>query len=234
MSAPEQSFGDRVLASPTVQTLAIFVLVFVAMRLLAGIWPALAALFVLSTPITVQPWTLVTSVYSHASLGHLLSNSLVLLLVGLPLERATTSWAFHLFFVATGAIAGLSQVWAVEVMALVTAGLEFLLGWLIEVPTVDGNIGVLGASGAVFAMLGYHATGNRLSSQLFSSISIPWWAQTAAFVVLAVAVTLWTAAPGVALFAHFVGLLLGLVAGRVGLLPRTRSAGDRERDRPRA
>jgi membrane associated rhomboid family serine protease len=231
MSAPERSLGDRILASPTVQTLVIFVVVFVAMQFLAGIWPALAALFVLSTPITVQPWTLVTSVYSHASLGHLISNSIVLLLVGLPLERATTSWAFHLFFVATGAIAGLSQVWAVETMALVTAGLEFLLGWFIEVPTVDGNIGVLGASGAVFAMLGYHLTGNRVSSQLLGSFSIPWWAQVAAFAVLAVAVTLWTAAPGVALFAHFVGLLLGLVAGRMGLLPSTRATGDRDGSR---
>lgn len=231
MRRPQPSLGDRVLASPTVQTLSAFVVVFVAINVLVGIWTGFATLFVLQTPITVQPWTLVTSVYSHASVGHLLANSLMLVLVGIPLERATTAWAYHLFFVVSGAIAGLSQVWAVEALALATALLNALIGWVVTVPTVEGNVGVLGASGAVFAMLGYIITGNRVSTGLFRTVSIPDWVQAAFIVTVAVGITLWTASPGVALFAHFVGLLIGLIAGRVGVLPTDRGASG-SRDNP--
>lgn len=228
MSRPERSPGDRILASPTVQTLVAFLVVFVAMHALAGVWEGFLHLFVLSSPITAKPWTLVTSVYSHAGLGHLIGNSVALVLVGLPLERATKSWAFHLFFVTTGAVAGLSQIWAVEVLALLFAVLEFLVGWLVAVPTVEGEVAVLGASGAVFAMFGYVLAGNRLADGLLRAYPVPGWLQVGAFLVVAVAITWWTAAPGVALVAHFVGLLVGLVAGRVGVLPTDRSGTARE------
>jgi len=219
MSRPDRSLGDRVLASPTVQTLVAFLVVFVSMRLLVPFWDGFLHLFVLSSPILAKPWTIVTSVYSHASLGHLLANSVMLLFVGIPLERATRSWAYHLFFVLTGAIAGLSQIWAVGALSFATDVLNVLIGWLVTVPTVEANVGVLGASGAVFAMLGYHLTGNRLSSGLLEAVPVPDWVQLAGMVVVAIAITLWTASPGVALFAHFVGLMLGLIAGRINLLP---------------
>ncbi len=199
--------GLGLLASPTVQTLAIFVVVYVFMRFLVFLFPPLLGLFTLSSPVG-EPWTLVTSVYAHANLGHLLANSVVLVLVGLPLEYSTTTPAYHAYFVTTGAIAGAANVYAASL--------------------TSGAVAVIGASGAVFAMLGYLLAGNRLSRGVFRRVELSLTAQVAVFAVLAAVLTVVTASPGVALVAHFVGLLLGLVAGRAGLLPE-RTSTPRER-----
>jgi membrane associated rhomboid family serine protease len=47
---------------------------------------------------------------------------------------------------------------------------------------------------------------------------VPTWLTLLVFLVIAAAVTVATASPGVALIAHFAGLFVGLVAGRVGVL----------------
>ena len=64
--------------SPTLDTLAVFAVVFLLQRLLpvAGI----AGWFVLAPPLDARPYTLVTSVYAHAGLGHLLANAVALVL----------------------------------------------------------------------------------------------------------------------------------------------------------
>ncbi|MFC4988245.1 MULTISPECIES: rhomboid family intramembrane serine protease [Saliphagus] len=184
-------------AGPLLETLGLFAVVALA-QLVAGAAGAMTGLFVLSAPVTNDPWTVVTSVYAHGGLGHLLSNSLALVVFGWPVARATTRVRFHAFFVATGAVAGLAQIW---VMGLFGA-----------------HAGVLGASGAVFALLGYLVAGNRLSSGIAAWVSVPRWVTVLVFLVLAAAVTVATAAPQVALVAHFVGFLLGLLAGRAGVL----------------
>ena len=186
--------------SPTVQTLAVmgvvFVVQFVVGTFLSG--TAVAALFVLALPLSVDPWTIITSVYAHAGFGHLLLNAVALVIVGLVVERATTRLRFHAFFLATGALAGIVQVLA--------SGL------------VGPPVGVLGASGAIFALAGYVLAANPVSNTAFGFVQPSRRVQVVAFVVLAVVVTLVSAAPGVALVAHFVGLLVGLVAGRMRLL----------------
>ncbi|WP_323174808.1 rhomboid family intramembrane serine protease, partial [Natrialba sp. PRR66] len=94
-----------------------------------------------------------------------------------------------------------------------TAGIvQVLLKSLIAEP-----IPVLGASGAVFALLGYVLTGNRLASGFFSRFDLSPPVQLLGFAVLAAVVTVATGAPDVALIAHFTGFLLGLVAGRIGV-----------------
>lgn len=157
-------------------------------------------LFVLESPVTARPWTVVTSVYAHAGLGHLLANSLALVVVGLLVERRTTRLRFHAFFVTTGVAAGIAEIW---------------LGG------VFGSRGVLGASGAIFALLGYLLAGNVVARRVLDRIALSARAQIAVFVALAIVVTLATGAPGVALIAHGTGLLLGLVAGRLQLLDVT-------------
>ena len=188
-------------AGPLLETLGLFAVVAVA-QFVAGAAGAIGGLFVLSAPIRNDPWTIVTSVYAHGSLGHLLSNSLALLVFGWPVARATTRLRFHAFFVTTGAVAGLAQIWVMGLFGVHT--------------------GVLGASGAVFALLGYLVAGNRLSAGLASWISVPRWVTVLVFLALAAAVTIATAAPRVALVAHFVGFLLGLLAGRAGVLQPSR------------
>ena len=190
-------------ASALFETLFLILAVFVLQQLaaLAGV---LGGLFVLAPPITTDPWTIVTSVYAHDGFGHLLSNAIALLLVGWPVARATTAWRFHGFFLTTGAIAGLSQI-------VLTAQLAFL-------PGISASPGVVGASGAVFALMGYLLAGNRLSGMLAGIVELPRWVGVLVFVTIAVVVTLATAQPGVALVAHFTGLLVGLLAGRARLL----------------
>ncbi|SEW13292.1 rhomboid family intramembrane serine protease [Natrinema salifodinae] len=192
-------------SSPILELLVVFVLVFVAQGIttLAGV---MSALFILAPPLTANPWTIVTSVYAHSGLGHLVSNSLALLVFGWPVARATTRLRFHAFFAATGAVAGVSQI--------VVTGALAPLPFVPVAPTP----GVLGASGAVFALLGYLVASNRLSTGLASFVTIPRWLSVLAFVGLAIAITLATASPGVALIAHFAGFLVGLVAGRARVL----------------
>ncbi|WP_435334802.1 rhomboid family intramembrane serine protease [Haloarchaeobius sp. TZWWS8] len=185
--------------SPTLDLLVVFVLVYTVQSLvqllgLVGLAGVHTFLFVLHAP-SAQPWALVTSVYAHGSLGHLLSNAVALALVGFPLERYTTRLRFHVFFVVAGALAGYAEV-------LLAAG----------------PVGVLGASGAVFALYGYVLGGNRVTDGLLARLGLPGWVEYAAFAAIAIVVTLATGAPGVALIAHFTGFVVGVAAGRARLL----------------
>lgn len=183
--------------SPTLTLVGVFVVVYLV-ELLVGLAGVPESAFALAPPVVARPWTLVTSVYAHGSVGHLLANTVGLVLLGLVLERRTSRMRFHLFFLVTGALAGLTQVWVGALFGVRTA--------------------VIGASGAVFALLGYVLAGNRVSDTVLSAVPLSGRAQLGAFAVAAAAVTLLTAAPGVALVAHFAGLLVGLLAGQAHLL----------------
>lgn len=186
--------------SPTLTTLTVFVLVFVAeagARLLGVFSP----LFVLAPPVTKHPWTILTSVYAHSGVFHLFWNAIALLIPGLILERQTTALRYHAFFIGAGAIAGLAQI---------TVG-----------PLLGPTAGVLGASGAVFAFIGYLVAGNRLADAAIGGIELSRRTQLLVFAILAIIVTIGTGQPGVALVAHCTGLFVGLLAGRTHLLRET-------------
>ncbi|RQH03425.1 rhomboid family intramembrane serine protease [Natrarchaeobius oligotrophus] len=205
-SEPQSSSdADSGSSGPILELLVVFVAVYVA-QAVAAFAGVMAGLFVLQPPLAVNPWTIVTSVYAHGGPWHLLSNGLALIVFGWPVARATTRLRFHTFFLVTGALAGVSQIVLTEFAA--------------ALPLVPGTPtpGVLGASGAVFALLGYLIASNRLSSGLASFVDVPRWLTVLVFAGLAAAVTLATAAPGVALIAHFTGFLLGAVAGRARVL----------------
>jgi membrane associated rhomboid family serine protease len=157
-------------------------------------------LFALTPLFPLEPWTLVTSVYSHAGPSHLIGNLLPLVVFGLLVERVTTRLRYHLFFLTTGALSGLSQI---------TLG------------AFAGSVAVLGASGAVFALAGYAVTGNvvvvRLLGGLDRLTGAP-WASTLVLALVAVAVAVALSGPNSAVIAHLTGLSLGLVAGRARLL----------------
>ena len=205
----------RLTASPTVVTLALIAVVFLGQHVAGAV--GLGGLFALSNPMLVRPWTLVTSVYAHASLSHLLANALALALGGLLVERLTTSGRFHGFFVAVGALSGVTQV--------VVVG---LVGPL--VPWMPAGVSVLGASGAILGLYGYLLGANRLTERLVAGVQLGARTQLALGAVLAAAITLLTANPGVALVAHFTGLLLGFLAGRSHLLaPRGVDSGSGRR-----
>lgn len=185
---------------PTLTTLALFAVVFAAQG--AGFaYGHGAAAFALALPLDHRPWTVVVSVYAHANPTHLVANSVALVVLGPLVAYQTTSARFHAFFVTSGALAGIAQV-------------------VVSIPY--GSQPVLGASGAIFALLGYLLVGNRASEWALSWLPLGWFGRLLLFGTLAAAVTLATAAPGVALVAHFTGFLVGAVAGRFRLLHKSR------------
>lgn len=186
---------------PTLTTLALFGTVFVVQRNADafGVGPED---FALAVPLSVRPWTIAVSVYAHASPAHLATNAIALAILGPVVAYATTSTRFHAFFVGAGATAGVVQV-------------------LATLP--DGSNPVIGASGAIFALLGYAVFGNRAAEWALSWSPFGWFGAVVLFAVFAAGVTLATAAPGVALVAHFTGFLLGSVAGRANLLHKDRT-----------
>lgn len=183
-------------ASPTLDLLVVFVAVFV-LQSLAGLVGGGPEWFALAAPLA-RPWTLVTSVYAHASVPHLLANALALAVVGFPLERFTTRGRFHAFVLATGIVAGLAE--------LAVGGL------------FGGAVAVIGASGAVLALYGYVLAGNPLSGGVLDRVPLGRRGKLALLAGCALAVTVLTAGAGVALVAHFTGAVLGLMAGRVRVL----------------
>ena len=182
--------------SPTLDTLVVVLFVHFVQRV-AWIF-GLTGVFVLDVLVVARPWTLVTSVYAHASVAHLFANALALVLLGPLVARRTTRLRFHAFFVLAGIVAGVAQV-LVSVVLL-------------------SPVGVLGASGALFALLGYLLSGNVVSSWLLNRLAVPPKVQLLVFLLVAVLVTLLTASPGTALVGHATGLLVGLVAGRLRVL----------------
>jgi len=185
-------------ASPTL-TLALLMVVVVAVQTFLRLFGVDPWTFALAWPLTERPWTLVTSVFAHAGFGHLLTNLVGLAILGLLLERRTSPIRFYTFFLATGIVAGVTQVTVAT----------FVLGQ---------PAAVLGASGAVFALFGYVLAGNRLTKAAASGISIRPRTQLLAIVTVAVVLTVVTAGQRDALIAHFTGLVLGIVAGRDHLL----------------
>lgn len=182
--------------SPTLTLVAVFVVVFLVQRVVGALGVPFA--FALAPPVGRQPWTVVTSVYAHLGVGHLVGNTVVLLLVGLYLERQTSRLRFHAFFLVVGVLSGLTQVWVTDLFG--------------------PPVAVLGASGGIAGLVGYLFAGNRVSDTVLSRMPLGPRTQLAVFVVVAGAVTVATAGRGVALVAHFTGLLVGLLAGRTHLL----------------
>lgn len=182
--------------SPTLDLLVVFGVVFLV-ETLGGVVGVGPTWFALATPLS-RPWTLVTSVYAHANLTHLLANAVALVFVGFVLEPFTTRLRLHLFVLVTGVLSGLA---------------ELLVGGLFGRP-----VAVLGASGAVLALYGYAIAGNRLTGGILDRLDLGPRATLALVVGVALLVTLVTASAGVALVAHFTGIVLGVVAGRLGVL----------------
>jgi membrane associated rhomboid family serine protease len=186
----------RVTARPTIATILACLGIFALQEIGSTVGIGSGA-FALSVPLGHQPWTIVTSVYAHAGIAHLIANSVAVLVIGSLVARVTTPGRFHAFFITTGAIAGVIQV-------------------LVAVPF--GGIAVLGASGSVFALLGYALVGNRASERALAWLALGRRARVGLLVLVAALLTAATAAPGVALVAHFAGFCLGAGAGRFRLL----------------
>jgi hypothetical protein len=162
-------------------------------------------IFVLRSDQLLYVWTWVTSIFSHSpvSFFHIVGNSIVLYFFGPLVERYIGSKKFAALFVVSGMLAGLSHV-----------GVNFLLN-----PNTVTS--VLGASGAVFAVLGVLTVLKPdLKIYLYFLIPIPLWLFTLGFAGISILFFIQpqaaaTAGQGnVAHFAHLTGLVVGLIYGQ--------------------
>ena len=159
------------------------------------------ALFVLHPEALTSVWTWVTSVFAHSPslLYHIIGNSIVIFFFGPLVERAVGSKRFVGFFLVSGILAGLGHV-------------------LFSIATNAPPTGVLGASGAGFAILGV-LTVWRPNMEILLFFIIPMkikyltWG-IALISALLVIQTGGSSAGGIAHLAHLIGFAIGLAFGK--------------------
>ncbi|MFP4632924.1 MAG: rhomboid family intramembrane serine protease [Halobacteriota archaeon] len=164
------------------------------------------ALFTLRPSHVHYVWTWITSVFSHSPgvLFHILFNGIVLYFFGTVLERKIGSRRFLGLFVSAGIAAGLVQ-------AVSTLGFAEYTG--IDVET---GVPILGASGAILAVLGaLTVLRPNLKVYLWFLLPMPLWILTVAFAAYDVLFLGFggPGAGGVARVAHLTGLVIGLAYG---------------------
>ncbi len=174
----------------TYAIIALCVLVYVAQFILGN---ALTSWLVYYAPLSfAQPWRLLTSLIAHGSPLHLLTNMFSLFIIGRMLEPALGRLRYLALFLI-GGIGGLAAV------AVIVPGTP-----------------VLGASGAIFAMLGALLVLIRRFGGNASQILI----------VVGINLVIGFVLPGVAWQAHIGGFIAG--AALTAIFVRTRS----EKQRP--
>lgn len=193
----------RPFENPITQLSLIIILAFIAQSYSASIG-LMEKYFVLQAPLIEHPWTVITSVFAHSGLNHLTSNLVGLVLFGAPVVWKASRLRFYLFFVFTGAMAGISQI--------------LISYYLYDLGLVPKSLGVIGASGVIFALLGYFITSNRISNFTSKYITISSKLRYLLYFGVAAWISLSTASPESALIGHFTGLIIGLVAGKRNLI----------------
>jgi len=157
IQASGEKRSNPYLTSPTLVFSLLLVCVYVIIGFAVGDFvspistnsPVLLFLAQCDGPLPIYPWTLVTSIFLHASIIHIASNILFLLLFGFILEEQVTKTRWITTFFLTGIAGNLTFVGAD------LAGF-FLTG---SPNSLSLSCGV-GASGAVYGIMGA-ATGFR-------------------------------------------------------------------------
>jgi len=170
------------------------IVVNIAMFLLMSLFPRLLRYLALIPVLVVENrawWQVLTYMFLHGGTWHLLFNMLALFMFGVPLERNLGSGEFLLYYFVTGVGAGLS-----------TLAVNWYSGM--------ANIPVVGASGAIFAVLLAYATLFPDARILFMFF-IPMRAPVAVLVFAGIELfSMFTnTRSGVAHLTHLAGLVLG-------------------------
>lgn len=180
---------------------AIMVVIFLLQTTVEGFTDS----FVLvSSEVTERPWTLITSMFLHGSLTHLLSNLFALLLFGTILESIIGRSRFLLLYFSAGIIASIATLFFYEAS--------------------------LGASGAIFGVLGALAALRPRMTVWVMGIPMPMLA--AAGVWLLIDLLGMFAPSGIANAAHIAGLLFGAAISIIFLSPNFPEEKEQEQHYP--
>ena len=131
------------------------------------------------------PWTLVSSVFIHGSMGHLLGNIFALGLFGSILERIEGTKKFLILFFVSGIVTGITSSFFYDA--------------------------ALGASGAIFGVLGMLAAIRPKMIVWTYGVPMPMFVAAGFWLVLDIAGTFYPT--NIANLAHISGLIFGIVVG---------------------
>jgi len=140
-----------------------------------------------SDEVTARPWTLLTSVFLHGSLQHLLSNLFALVFFGLILESIVGSKRFIAIFLLTGLLAGIASIFLYNA--------------------------TLGASGAIFGIIGVLAAIRPRMAVYALGIPMPMFVAAIVWALFDLAGLFYPS--DIANLAHLAGLVSGVVIGFV-------------------
>ena len=161
-------------------------LLILAVFVLQNIFPNLLQPFALvSSQVLSQPWTIVTYIFLHGNLSHIFSNIFSLILFGFILEKIVGSKNLLFVFFSAGILSGIASAFFYD--------------------------SVIGASGAIFGILGLLAVVRPKMVVLAFGIPIP----------MVIAVALWALLDlggafypsSIANIGHLAGLAGGIVIG---------------------
>lgn len=158
-----------------------------------------ATLFVLRSTHPEYVWTWITSVFAHGGIGHIVANSIGIFFFGQVVENRLGTKRYVGLFLVSGAIAGLAQV-----------------GTTLLLVGADQPIGVVGASGALLAIMGVLTILNpKMTVLLWFFLPVPIWGLTIGFAALSLLQGFGVAfgGGGIAHWAHLAGLAIGLLYG---------------------
>lgn len=134
-----------------------------------------------------EPWRFITSLFVHASPLHILSNMFSLFMLGPGIERLIGHWRFAVLYFLSG------------------------IGGGVAVLLLLPNTPALGASGAIFGLLGaYFIIARRLGGNI-----------TQIVVIIGINLAIGFYVPSIAWQAHVGGLIVGAIVALIYLVPRT-------------
>ncbi len=178
------------------------IVVFIAVQLLPSEWGGMLPFY---SPATgqFQPFQIITYMFTHADVSHILFNMLSLYFMGPMVEMSLGPKRFLGLYMISGLVGLLAHV--------IVGYLPFLLG-----QSGDPVFAVLGASGAVFGVVIAFATlfPDRELMLLFPPIPIKAWVMALILVGIGLYSGLTGSGGNVAHFAHLGGALAGFVLAR--------------------
>jgi membrane associated rhomboid family serine protease len=134
---------------------------------------------------TRHPWTIITNMFVHAGIGHILANMITLFFFGRALTTLVGENKFLLVYFVGGVVGNILYLLLAEPLSI-----------------------AVGASGAVYAVAGAMVMMRpNLRVLLYFIVPMPLW------VVVLIFFVVFSFIPGVAWQAHLGGLVVGLVAG---------------------
>jgi uncharacterized protein len=145
-----------------------------------------------------EPWTIFTYMFTHQDFFHLLANMLTLYFFGSFLNRILGVKTFLTIYLVGGLVAGLFVLAIPYTLIFTSSGFH-----------IFKVSGVIGASGAIFALGGVLTVLTPQLKVFIFPIPAPlplWVAIVGGFLIMAII-------PGVSWQGHLGGLVLGLLAG---------------------